>query len=85
MKKLSFFHTPFFLIAYSDYRRFRDMPHCDTDRYRLSVNNIISSRSIRNHGDRESNLLFDELHIFTAVLRKILVILDSTDITFPSR
>ena len=50
----------------------------------ISVNNIVSSRSVGNHSDGESNLFFYKFNIFSAVLRQILIFFDSTDITFPS-
>ena len=50
----------------------------------ISVDDIVSSRSVGNHGDRISNLLLNELDVFSAVLRKILIILDSADIAFPA-
>ena len=50
----------------------------------ISVNNIVSSWSVGNHSDRVSDLLLDEFDVFSAILRKILIVLDSTDITFPS-
>ena len=51
----------------------------------IAVNDIFSSRSVRNHCDRVSDLSFNELNVISAVFRKILVFLNSTDITFPSR
>ena len=50
----------------------------------ISVNNIVSSWSVGNHGDRVSDLLLDEFDVFSAILRKILIVLYSTDIAFPS-
>ena len=46
---------------------------------------LISSRAIGNHGDRETNLLFYEFDVFSAVFRQIFVFLDTADIAFPSR
>ena len=51
----------------------------------VSVDDIVSSRSVGNHGDRVSDLLFHELDVLSAVLWKILIVLNSTDIAFPSR
>ena len=51
----------------------------------LTINDIISSRSVRNHGNRISNLFFNEFYIFTAVFRKVFVFLNSTDICLPAR
>src|SRR5699024_1086263 len=42
------------------------------------------SRSVRDHGDRESDMFFYEFHIFPAVFRKILILFDTADICLPS-
>ena len=51
----------------------------------IAVNDIFSAWSVGNHCDRVSDLFLNKLNIFSAVFRKILVFLNSTDITFPSR
>ena len=51
----------------------------------ISEDDIMSSRSIRNHCDRISDFFFDKLNVVSAVLRKIFVFLDSSDVAFPSR
>ena len=45
----------------------------------------MSSRTIGYHSDRESDLFFDELDIFSAVFWKIFVVLNATNIRLPSR
>ena len=51
----------------------------------LSHDDLVSSRSVGNHGDRHSDLFLDRLDILLAVLRKILVVLDSADLALPAR
>ena len=51
----------------------------------LSHDNFVSSRSVGYHSNRYLDFFLNCLDISAAVLRKILVFLNSTDITFPSR
>ena len=47
-------------------------------------NDVLTSWSVRYHCNRVSNLLLNELDVFSAVLRKLFILLDTTDITVPS-
>ena len=51
----------------------------------LSVNNIMSFRTIGYQSDLYSDFFLYKFNVFSAVFRKILIFPDSTDITFPSR
>ena len=51
----------------------------------LPIDNIFSARSVGNHRDRVSDLLLDKFHILAAVLRKLLITLDTPDFAFPAR
>ena len=51
----------------------------------LPIDNILSARSVGNHRDRVSDLLLDKFHVLAAVLRKLLVTLDTPDFAFPAR
>src|SRR5699024_6037647 len=51
----------------------------------ISVNDIISSRTVADHRKRITHFFFDELDIIPAVLREILVFPDAADITLPAR
>lgn len=51
----------------------------------LSHNNLVSSRSVGYHSNRNLDFLLNRLDVSAAVLRQILVILDSADIALPSR
>ena len=51
----------------------------------ISVDDIVTSRAIGDHSNRESDMFLNELNILSAVLRQILVFLDAADIAFPSR
>ena len=50
----------------------------------LSVDDICSCRSVTYHCDGITDLLFNKLDIFSAILRKIFVVLDSSDLAFPT-
>ena len=51
----------------------------------LPVDDVITARSVGDHGDRKSDPLFDEFDIFPAVLRQFLIGPDAADVTFPAR
>ena len=51
----------------------------------FSVDDICSCRTVTYHCDGITDLLFDKFYIFSAILRKLFVVLDSSDIAFPSR
>ena len=50
----------------------------------LSIDDICSCRTVTYHCDGMTDLLFDKFYIFSAVLREIFVVLDSSDLAFPT-
>ena len=50
----------------------------------LSVDDICSCRTVTYHCYGITDLLFDKLDVFSAILREIFVVLDSSDLAFPT-
>ena len=50
----------------------------------FSIDDIVSSWSVGDHGDRVTDPLFHKLHISAAVFRQILIFPDPPDLTLPS-
>lgn len=57
---------------------------CLISLFHIADDNIISSRSIGYHGDGHLDFLLHKLDVAAAVLRKVLIFLDSPDIALPS-
>ena len=51
----------------------------------LTIDDIFPSRAVADHGDRESDLLLNEFHILSAVLRQFIEVADTADIALPAR
>ena len=51
----------------------------------IAVDNILTARTIGNHGDGEANLLFHKFNISAAVYGKVIVVFDAADVTVPAR
>ena len=50
----------------------------------LSVNDILTSGTVTNHGDGISDALFDEFDVLSAVFGKLIVFLNTADVFFPA-
>ena len=51
----------------------------------LAIDDILTRRAVRDHGDRVTDLLLDEIHIILRLLRKVLKTADAADVAFPAR
>ena len=47
---------------------------------KLAIHDVFAGRAVRNHADRNTEVLFGKLDVMTCVLREILELLDAADI-----
>jgi len=52
---------------------------------KLAIHDVFAGRAVRNHADRNTEVLFGKLDVMTCVLREILELLDAADVAFPTR
>ncbi len=52
---------------------------------KLAIHDVFAGRAVRNHADRNTEVLFGKLDVMTCVLREILELLDAADVAFLTR